>query len=62
MNNALPPMLPEELEFLDRAVAYLERPSFLFKVANLLGKPIETIGNVLPSPVRNAAASSPPNR
>jgi hypothetical protein len=36
-------------------VAYLERPSFLMKAANLLGKPVEGLAQVLPAPVRNAA-------
>lgn len=51
----LPAILTDDLEFLEQAAAYLERPSFLMRVANMLGKPIESIGHVLPSPVRNAA-------
>jgi hypothetical protein len=43
------------LEFIQQAVAYLERPSFLMRVANLLGKPVDSIGRVLPSAVRNKA-------
>src|SRR5690606_17520616 len=41
--------------FIQQAVAYLERPSFLMKVANLLGKPIESLSNALPATVRSAA-------
>jgi hypothetical protein len=48
-------MLAEDLAFVKQAVAYLEHPSFLMRVANLLGKPVEGLSNMLPSPVRNAA-------
>jgi hypothetical protein len=50
-----PAILAEDLAFVQQAVAYLERPSFLMRVANLLGKPIEGLSHVLPSTVRNAA-------
>lgn len=42
--------------FLERAAEYLEHPSFLMKVANLLGTPIETLGKVLPARVRDTAS------
>jgi hypothetical protein len=50
-------ILAEDLAFVQQAVAYLERPSFLMRVANLLGKPIEGVSRVLPSAVRNAAGN-----
>src|SRR5687767_7320587 len=45
-----------DLRFIREAVEYLENPSFLMKTANLLGKPVESIGQMLPERVRNAAA------
>ncbi len=39
----------DELRFLDEAAQYLERPTFLMKVANLVGKPAEGLLNVLPA-------------
>lgn len=50
-----PALSAEDLAFIQQAVAYLERPSFLMKVANLLGKPIESLSNALPATVRSAA-------
>jgi hypothetical protein len=44
---------PNELEFLRDAVRYLERPSFLMRIANVVGLPIETLaGRVVPDRVR----------
>jgi hypothetical protein len=54
-DTSQPAILAEDLVFIQQAVAYLERPSFLMKVANLLGKPIENLGRVLPAAVRNGA-------
>jgi hypothetical protein len=48
-------IVAEDLAFIQQAVAYLERPSFLMRVANLLGKPIESVSRVLPASVRSAA-------
>jgi hypothetical protein len=45
-------LTPTELAFVRRAAEYLERPSFLMRTANVLGKPIESIGKVLPDSVR----------
>lgn len=39
---------PQELRFLQEAVDYLEHPSFLMRVANLLGRPVEGLLNTLP--------------
>src|SRR5687767_97528 len=50
-----PAILADDLAFIEQAVAYLERPSFLMRVANLLGKPIESVSRVLPASVRDAA-------
>lgn len=49
------PISSDDLAFLGRAAEYLENPSFLLKVANLLGKPLETLAGVLPQGVRDAA-------
>lgn len=50
------PIAASDREFIEQAVQYLENPSFLMKVAHLLGKPIESIGSVLPERVRQIAA------
>lgn len=39
----------DEYEFLQQAVDYLERPSFLIKAANLIGRPAEVILEALPA-------------
>src|SRR4051812_38854237 len=39
----------DEYEFLQQAVDYLERPSFLIKAANLIGRPAEAILDALPA-------------
>jgi hypothetical protein len=46
-----------DLTFIREAVEYLENPSFLMKAANLLGKPVESLGQLLPERVRETAAS-----
>ena len=46
-----------DLKFIREAVDYLENPSFLMKTANLLGKPVESIGQLLPERVRETAAA-----
>jgi hypothetical protein len=48
-------ILADDLAFIQQAVAYLERPSFLMRVANLLGKPIESVSRILPAGVRDKA-------
>jgi len=50
--NPLPvpaPLLAEDLRFLAEAAAYLERPSFLMRLANLIGKPAEAALAALPA-------------
>jgi hypothetical protein len=44
----LPALRPEEDRFLASAVAYLERPTFLMKVANAVGVPLEAVLRRLP--------------
>ena len=56
MSDAISLLSTDEAEFIRQAAEYLENPSFLMKTANLLGKPIESIGSVLPARVRQAAA------
>lgn len=48
--GALPltPLSQADLHFLADAAAYLERPSFLIRLANLLGKPAEAVLAALP--------------
>ena len=41
-------MIRDEKLFLQRAVRYLERPSFALRLANLLGTPVETLVAALP--------------
>ncbi len=53
-----PAILTDDRVFIEQAVAYLERPSFLMRVANLLGKPIESVTRVLPASVRDAAGDA----
>src|SRR5687768_3607227 len=54
-DSSQPAILAEDLAFVQQAVAYLERPSFLMRVANLLGKPVEGLAHVLPTAVRDKA-------
>ncbi|MGE0605944.1 MAG: EcsC family protein [Pirellulales bacterium] len=49
-------MTAAETQFIQSAAAYLEQPSFLLRVANLVGKPIESLGGFLPAPVRRTAS------
>ncbi len=41
-------LAPAELRFLDVAARYLERPSFLLRVTNLIGEPVERAAALLP--------------
>jgi hypothetical protein len=43
------PLSPDDLRFLSDAAQYLERPGFLMKVANLVGKPAEGVLRALPA-------------
>jgi len=47
--TATSPLTADDLRFLDEAARYLERPGFLIKVANLVGKPAEGILKALPA-------------
>ena len=46
---------PEDLQFIDRAAHYLENPSFLIRLANLLGQPLEAFAKVVPDKVHDVA-------
>lgn len=48
----------DELRFLREAVAHLEFPSFLMKVTNLIGKPIEKGIEALPGPAKGLIEST----
>jgi EcsC family protein len=50
---AATPLSDEDLAFLGAAAEYLERPSFLMYLTNLLGKPSEMLLTSLPAPARN---------
>lgn len=56
-NSAKSVIGDSDRQFIRQAALYLENPSFLMRVANLLGKPIESMGNMLPGTVRQAAAN-----
>jgi EcsC protein family len=47
---------PADLTFLADAARYLERPTFLIKATNLVGKPTEAILNALPGRVHDLVA------
>src|SRR5262245_42487970 len=49
---------PEEFRFLQDAAAYLERPSFLIRVANLAGKPAEALLAALPQKAQTMIAGA----
>jgi hypothetical protein len=49
-----PKLSSEDLRFIREAAEYLERPTFLTRVANLVGKPAEAVLQLLPSPAQNA--------
>jgi EcsC protein family len=51
-------MTPEDLASLARAVQSLEHPGFAARLTSMVGKPIELIGNVLPTPARLAIATA----
>jgi hypothetical protein len=42
----------EELQFIEEARRFLDRPSFLIRLANLVGKPLETGFKVIPETAR----------
>jgi len=47
-NPPLQPLSPEDRLFLRNAAEYLERPSFLIRVANVIGRPAEALFDKLP--------------
>jgi hypothetical protein len=49
-------MTPEDLTALQRAVRSLEHPSFATRLTNVVGRPIELVGDVLPTYARRAIA------
>jgi hypothetical protein len=51
-------MTPEDSLTLARAVQSLEHPGFAARLANMVGKPIELIGDALPTPARHAIATA----
>jgi hypothetical protein len=51
-------MTPEDLAALRRAVRSLEHPGLAASLTNMVGKPIELIGNVLPASARQAIATA----
>lgn len=42
---------PAELKFLQEAAAYLEKPSFLMRIADYIGKPVDLVTKHLPAKV-----------
>jgi hypothetical protein len=51
-------MTPEDLTVLERAVRSLAHPGFAARLTNMVGKPIELVGNVLPTSARRVIATA----
>src|SRR6185312_2112403 len=51
-------MTPEDSASLARAVQSLEHPGFAARLTNMVGKPIELIGDALPAPVRHTISTA----
>src|SRR5689334_19737980 len=51
-------MTPEDSAALARAVQSLEHPGFAARLANMVGKPIELLGDALPAPVRHTVSTA----
>jgi hypothetical protein len=51
-------MTPEDLTTLERAVRSLEHPGFAARLTNMVGKPIELVGDVLPTSARRVIATA----
>jgi hypothetical protein len=51
-------MTPEDSLTLARAVQSLEHPGFAARLANMVGKPIELIGDALPAAIRYSISSA----
>jgi len=47
-------MTPEDSAALQKAVQSLEHPAFAARIANMVGKPIELVGHVLPASAKQA--------
>jgi hypothetical protein len=56
--TAQPQLTPKELAFLAEAAEYLEKPSFLTRIAALVGKPIEAVVASLPARAKELIAES----
>jgi hypothetical protein len=54
----LPGMTPEDLAALRRAVRSLEHPGLAARLTNMVGKPIELIGDVLPASASHVIATA----
>jgi hypothetical protein len=48
----------EERHFIERAAHYLENPSFLIRVANMIGHPLEKFAQVVPTQVHQAVETA----
>lgn len=51
-------LVPDDLRFIQRAANYLERPSFLIRIANYVGMPVDALMQVAPDFVHEAALRS----
>ena len=51
-------MIPEDLAALQRAVQSLEHPGLAARLTNMVGKPIELIGQMLPTSASQAIAKA----
>ena len=51
-------MTPEDLQVLRSAVQALEHPDLAARLTNMVGKPVELIGHVLPEPASRAIATA----
>jgi hypothetical protein len=45
---------PGEVEFIERAAKYLENPSFMVRMADLIGMPVEGVLKIAPQPIADA--------
>jgi hypothetical protein len=51
-------MTPEDLAVLERAVRSLEHPGLAARLTNMVGKPIQLLGNALPTSARHVIATA----
>ena len=54
----MPEIAPDDLSALRRAVYSLERQSLAARLTNIVGKPIELIGHVLPTSASQAISTA----